>query len=145
MTMKTLFLKPISNQDRSWYLIDASGKTLGRLATEIAKYLKGKNKASFTPHIDNGDYVIVTNIDKIKTTGRKEEAKYYFTHSGYIGHLKATPLGKMKTKKPYEPLKLAVSGMLPKNKHRKAMLSRLKQYIGDQHDHEAQKPITIEL
>ena len=143
--MKTLFLKPIKTQDRKWFHIDASGKTLGRLATEIAVYLKGKNKASFTPHIDNGDYVIVTNIEKIVTTGDKDTRKHYFTHSGHIGNLKAVPLERLRAKKPYEPLRHAVSGMLPKNKHHKAMLARLKQYIGPEHDHEAQKPLTIEL
>lgn len=143
--MKTVVSKPIRNEDRVWYHVDAEGKTLGRLATEIAVRLKGKNKASFTPHIDNGDYVIVTNIDKIVTTGDKENRKYYFSHSGYMGHLKAVPLGRMKAKKPYEPLKKAVSGMLPKNKHRKAMIDRLKQYIGNEHDHSAQKPITLKI
>lgn len=143
--MKTIFLKPIATQDRVWYHIDASGKTLGRLATEVAVRLKGKNKASFTPHIDNGDYVIVTNIDKIVTTGDKETRKHYFSHSGYMGHLKAVPLKRMKATKPYEPLRHAVSGMLPKNKHRAAMLDRLKQYIGDDHGHEAQKPITLDI
>ena len=127
--MKTLFRKPLQSQDRAWYHIDASGKTLGRLATEIAVYLKGKNKPSFTPHIDNGDYVVVTNVEKIVTTGDKETRKHYFSHSGYMGHLKAVPLERLRSKKPYEPLKRAVSGMLPKNKHHKAMMARLKQYI----------------
>ena len=140
-----LFQKPLHNKDRAWYIIDASGKTLGRLSTEIATYLKGKNKASFTPHIDNGDYVIVTNVEKIVTSGDKESRKHYFTHSGYIGHLKSVPLERLRAKKPYEPLRLAVSGMLPKNKLRTALLDKLKVYAGTEHPHEAQKPINLEM
>jgi len=143
--MKTINSKPVADADRVWYHIDASGKTLGRLATEIAVYLKGKNKATFSPHIDNGDYVIVTNIEKVVTTGRKEIQKEYYRHSWYIGNLKSITLEDLRKKKPYDVLKFAVRGMLPKNKHKKNMLARLKQYRGDEHDHVAQKPITITL
>ena len=141
--MKTIFRKPLESTERKWYIIDASGKTLGRLATEVAKYLKGKEKVDFSPHIDNGDYVIVTNVDKIVTTGRKELQKKYYRHSGYMGHLKTTTLEMLRKKRPYDPFKLAVYGMLPKNKHRSTMLARLKHYRDGAHEHEAQKPITI--
>lgn len=138
--MKTLFPNTI---ERKWYLIDASGLTLGRLAQFVARKLSGKEKPTFAPHIDNGDYVIVTNIDKIVTTSRKEQSKLYHTHSQYMGGLKTTKLADLKTKHPFEPLRLAVAGMLPKNSHRDAMLLRLKQFQGAEHSHEAQTPENI--
>jgi large subunit ribosomal protein L13 len=135
--MKTLFP---NTTDRKWYLIDATGLTLGRLAQLIARKLSGKEKVTYSAHIDNGDYVIVTNVDKIKTTGRKETQKEYHTHSQYMGGLTTITLGDLRTKKPFEPLKLAVAGMLPKNSHRADMLARMKQFQGDDHSHEAQTP-----
>jgi large subunit ribosomal protein L13 len=138
--MKTLFPNTV---ERKWYLIDADGLTLGRLAQFIAKRLTGKLKCTYSAHIDGGDYVIVTNIDKIKTTGRKDTQKFYYTHSQYMGGLTKTSLGDLKTKKPFEPLRLAVAGMLPKNSHRDSMLLRLKQFQGAEHSHEAQTPEII--
>jgi large subunit ribosomal protein L13 len=138
--MKTLFPHSI---DRKWYLIDANGLTLGRLAQLVARKLSGKDKPTYSAHIDNGDYVIVTNIDKITTTGRKETQKEYHTHSQYMGGLKTITLGELRTKKPFDPLHLAVSGMLPKNSHRDAMLARLKQFQGAEHSHEAQTPTVL--
>jgi large subunit ribosomal protein L13 len=135
--MKTLFP---NITDRKWYLIDANGLTLGRLAQFIARKLSGKDKPTYSAHIDGGDFVIVTNIDKIKTTGRKESQKEYHTHSQYMGGLSTITLGELRTKKPFEPLKLAVAGMLPKNSHRDSMLARLKQFQGTEHSHEAQTP-----
>ena len=135
--MKTLFP---NNVERKWYIIDGSGLTLGRLAQAIAKKLSGKEKATYSAHIDGGDYVIVTNIDKVTTTGRKENQKEYHTHSQWMGGLTTTTLAEMRTKKPFEPLKLAVAGMLPKNSHRADMLTRLKQFQGNEHSHEAQTP-----
>lgn len=138
--MKTLFPNSI---DRKWLLVDAEGLTLGRLAQFIARQLTGKTKPTFSAHIDNGDYVIVTNIDKIVTTGRKDQSKLYYTHSQYMGGLKTIKLGDLKTKKPFEPLRLAVMGMLPKNSHRDSMLLRLKQFQGSEHSHEAQTPLNV--
>ena len=135
--MKTLFP---NNTERKWYLIDASGLTLGRLAQAIARKLSGKDKHTYSAHIDARDFVIVTNIEKIKTTGRKESQKEYHTHSQYMGGLSTITLGDLRTKKPFEPLKLAVAGMLPKNSHRDQMLARLKQFQGAEHAHEAQTP-----
>lgn len=135
--MKTLFP---NWHERKWYIIDGNGLTLGRLATLIAQKLSGKTKHTYSAHIDNGDYVIVTNIDKIKTTGRKESQKMYYTHYQYMGGLTTTPLNVLREKKPFEPLKLAVSGMLPKNSHRESMLLRLKQFQWSEHSHEAQTP-----
>jgi len=140
--MKTLFP---NTTDRKWFIIDADGLTLGRLATVIAQKLSGKTKHTYSAHIDNGDYVIVTNIEKIKTTGRKESQKEYHTHSQYMGGLTTITLGDLRTKKPFEPLKLAVAGMLPKNSHRDAMLARLKQFQGAEHSHEAQTPEILTL
>lgn len=140
--MKTLFP---NNVERKWYIIDANGLTLGRLATVVAQKLSGKTKPTYSAHIDGGDYVIVTNIDKIKTTGRKETQKTYHTHSQYMGGLTTTTLGELRTKKPFEPLKLAVAGMLPKNSHRDAMLGRMKQFQGSEHSHEAQTPEILTL
>ncbi len=135
--MKTLFP---NNVERKWYLVDAAGLTLGRVAQGIARKLSGKEKPTYAAHIDGGDYVVVINIDKIVTTGRKESQKEYHTHSQYMGGLKTITLADLRTKKPFEPLKLAVAGMLPKNSHRDHMLDRLKQFQGPDHSHEAQTP-----
>ena len=124
--MKTITPTQLKGDERKWYIVDATDKTLGRLATEIAVILKGKNKASFMPHLDNGDYVIVTNCDKFKVTGKKMTDKMYYRHTGYLGGLKEISLEDLLNKKPVKALEFAVSGMLPKNKLRKGMLSRLK-------------------
>lgn len=138
--MKTFTPTQISGGDRKWHIIDAKGETLGRLATKIAVVLKGKNKVSIVPHLDNGDYVIVTNCDKFNVTGKKLADKMYYRHTGYLGGLKEISLENMLIKKPTKALELAVSGMLPKNKLRKGMISRLKLFTGDEHTFTAQKP-----
>ena len=138
--MKTFTPTQIKGGDRKWHIIDAKGETLGRLATKIAVVLKGKNKASFIPHLDNGDYVIVTNSDKFNVTGKKLTDKMYYKHTGYLGGLKEISLENLLTKKPNKALEFAVSGMLPKNKLRRGMISRLKLFTGDEHTFTAQKP-----
>ena len=142
--MKTLFPNIV---ERKWYIIDAAGMTLGRLAQGLARKLIGKDKPTFAHHIDGGDYVIVTNIDKIVTTGRKDSQKEYHTHSQYMGGLKTITLENLKIKKPFEPLRLAVAGMLPKNSHKDDILDRMKQFQGSDHSHTAQTPeiLTISL
>ena len=142
--MKTIMPKQIDNTARNWYVVDAKGKTLGRLATEIAIKLKGKHKPSYAPHIDNWDYVVVVNADKFVVTGKKMSDKIYYSHSGFLGGLKEITLEKLLVKKPTEPLRKAVSGMLPKNKLRKAMNERLKLYVTESHPHTAQNPETID-
>jgi len=137
--------KQIKGNERKWYVIDAKGQTLGRLATKLAVILKGKNKVDFAPHVDNWDYVIVLNADKFAVTGKKLTDKLYYRHTGYLGGLKETPLEDMLVKKPLRALELAVSGMLPKNKLRKDMISRLKWFTGTEHTFGAQKPTTIQL
>ena len=143
--MQTIFAKPIASNQRAWYVVDAEGKTLGRIATQIAELLRGKTKRDFSPHVDNGDYVVVLNADKIQVTGNKAKGKVYHTHSGYLGGLKTTTFAELKVKHPLKALRLAVSGMLPKNKLRKDMEDRLKLVAGDTHQFDAQKPIRIEL
>ncbi len=143
--MKTLMPKQLKNEERKWYAVDAENQTLGRLATQIAVILKGKNKASFSPHLDNWDYVVVINADKIAVTGNKMDGKIYRTHSGFLGGLKETSLAKMMVKKPTFALEKAVYGMLPKNKLRKGMMMRLKLVAGTEHTFAAQKPETITL
>lgn len=138
--MKTFTPTQIKGGDRKWHIIDAKGETLGRLATKIAVILKGKNKASFVPHLDNGDYVIVTNSDKFKVTGKKLTDKMYYRHTGYLGGLKEISLESLLAKKPTRALEFAVWGMLPKNKLRRGMISRLKLFTGDEHTFTAQKP-----
>jgi len=138
--MKTFTPTQIKGGDRKWHIIDAKGETLGRLATKIAVVLKGKNKASFVPHLDNGDYVIVTNSDKFKVTGKKLTDKMYYRHTGYLGGLKEISLESLLAKKPTRALEFAVGGMLPKNKLRRGMISRLKLFTGDEHTFTAQKP-----
>ena len=126
--------------DRKWYVVDATGYTLGRLASEVAKVLRGKNKAIFTPHIDTGDYVIVVNADKIKVTGKKLDQKIYYHHSDYVGGMKETTLREMMNKKPEKVIELAVKGMLPKGPLGRQMYTKLHVYAGPEHNHEAQKP-----
>lgn len=143
--MKTLMPKQLKGNERKWYIVDAEGKTLGRLATTIATYIKGKNKANFAPHVDNGDYVIVLNAGKIVVTGSKESDKLYRSHSQYMGGLKEVPLARLRIKKPTEALRHAVSGMLPKNRLRADMIKRLKLEVGATHSYEAQKPESLSI
>ena len=131
--------------DRIWYVVDAEGKTLGRLASEVAKVLRGKNKAIFTPHIDTGDYVIVVNADKVKVTGKKLDQKIYYHHSDYIGGMKETTLREMMNKHPERVIEYAVKGMLPKGPLGRQMYTKLFVYAGPDHKHPAQKPETLEL
>ena len=141
--MKTITPTQIKGNERKWYIVDAKWKTLGRLATQIAIILKGKNKVSFAPHVDNGDYVIVTNSDKFKVTWKKLSDKIYYKHTGYLGGLKETSLEDLLVKKPTKALEFAVNWMLPKNKLRAWMLSRLKLFTWDEHTYVAQKPELI--
>lgn len=141
--MKTITTKQLKGNERNWFIIDAKGQTLGRLATKIAVILRGKNKASFVPHLDNGDYVVVTNCDKFAVTWNKMTDKMYYKHSGYLGGLKEMNLETLLEKKPTQALEKAVSGMLPKNKLRKEMLSRLKLFTWDEHTFTSQKPELI--
>lgn len=143
--MKTIMPKQIQATGRKWYIVDASNQTLWRLATQIAVILKGKNKVSFAPHVDNGDYVIVINADKVAVTGKKLTDKIYYKHTGYLGHLRETSLGEMLNKKPLKVLEFAVRWMLPKNKLRADMLSRLKLVTGTEHKYAAQQPEQISL
>ena len=126
--------------ERKWYVVDADGQTLGRLASEIAKVLRGKNKPVFTPHVDTGDYVIVVNAEKVKVSGKKMEQKIYYNHSEYVGGMKETTLKEMMDKKPERVIELAVKGMLPKGPLGRAMIKKLHVYAGPEHNHAAQKP-----
>ena len=137
--MKTYMASP-ATIDRKWYVVDASGCTLGRLSSEIAKVLRGKNKPQFTPHIDTGDYVIVVNAEKIKVTGKKLDQKIYYHHSDYVGGMKETSLKEMLAKKPEKVIELAVKGMLPKGPLGREMIKKLYVYAGNEHPHAAQKP-----
>ena len=125
---------------RKWYVGDAEGCTLGRLASEVASVLRGKNKPVFTPHVDTGDYVIVINAEKIKVTGKKLDQKIYYSHSDYVGGMKETTLREMMNKKPEKVIELAVKGMLPKGPLGRQMIKKLHVYAGAEHGHEAQKP-----
>ena len=126
--------------ERKWYVVDAEGQTLGRLSSEIAKVLRGKNKPVFTPHIDTGDYVIVVNAEKIKVTGKKMDQKIYYNHSDYVGGMKETTLKEMMDKKPERVIELAVKGMLPKGPLGRSMIKILHVYAGPEHNHAAQNP-----
>ena len=130
--------------DRKWYLINAEGKVLGRLSTELAKILKGKNKPTYTPHLDTGDFVIVVNAGKVTLTGKKLKDKTYYHHTGYPGGIKQMNAEKLLAKKPTEMIRMAVKGMLPKNSLGRQMIRKLKIYAGPIHPHEAQKPIPLE-
>ncbi len=142
--MKTYMAKK-GEVERKWYIIDASGKIVGRLATKIATILRGKHKPEFTPHVDTGDFVIVVNAEKIKFTGKKFENKKYYKHTGYIGGLKETTAKEMLEKKPEEIIIQAVKGMLPKNRMRKKLLKKLRVYKGEEHPHQAQQPEILEI
>ena len=143
--MKTLVAKQLPGNERTWYVIDAQGLNLGRLATKLAHLLSGRDQVDFTPHIDNGAYVVVTNVAGIAVTGKKEAVKMYRSHSQYLGGLKETTLGDMRKKNPSHIVKHAVLGMLPKNKLQAHMIERLKLVNGATHQYEAQKPQTITL
>lgn len=143
--MKTLVAKQLPANERKWYVVDAQGMNLGRLSTSIARLLSGRDQVDFTPHIDNGAYVIVTNVKDITVTGKKEADKMYYSHSQYLGGLKETTLGDMRKKNPAHILRHAISGMLPKNKLQSGMIERLKLVDGATHQYEAQKPETITL
>lgn len=137
--MKTFMASP-EKIERKWYVVDAEGCTLGRLTSEIAKVLRGKNKPEFTPHIDTGDNVIVINAEKIKVTGKKLDQKVYYHHSDYVGGMKETTLREMMAKKPEQVIELAVKGMLPKGPLGRTMIKKLHVYAGAEHAHQAQKP-----
>lgn len=128
-----------------WYLVDASEKTLGRLASEVAKRLRGKHKPEFTPHVDTGDYIVVVNVDQLKVTGNKAEGKMYYHHTGYPGGIKQESFEQLHARKPGQVLELAVKGMLPKGPLGRAMFRKLKVYAGNVHPHEAQQPELIEI
>ena len=137
--MKTFMASP-ATIDRKWYVVDAEGMTLGRLASEVAKVLRGKNKPIFTPHIDTGDYVIVVNAEKVKVTGKKLLQKVYYNHSDYVGGMRETTLKEMLAKKPERVIELAVKGMLPKGPLGRSMFTKLHVYAGPEHEQAAQKP-----
>ena len=134
------YVATASTIDRKWYVVDAEGKTLGRLASEVAKVLRGKNKPTYTPFLDCGDYVIIVNAEKIKVTGKKLDQKIYYHHSDYVGGMKETTLREMLAKKPEKVVELAVKGMLPKGPLGREMFTKLHVYAGAEHPHTAQKP-----
>ena len=140
--MQTYMANP-DKIERKWYVVDADGCTLGRLASGVASVLRGKNKPQFTPHVDTGDYVIIVNADKIKVTGKKMDQKIYYNHSDYVGGMKETTLKEMMAKKPEKVVELAVKGMLPKGPLGREMYTKLFVYAGPEHKHEAQKPETL--
>ena len=144
ITMKTYVAKP-STIERNWLIVDAKDQRLGRLATRIADNLRGKTKPTYTPHIDTGDFVVVINASRIAVTGRKMDNKIYYRHTGYPGGLKQRTLSEMMDKKPEEVIRLAVKGMLPKNRLGRAQLKKLKVYAGPEHPHEAQNPEEMKL
>ncbi|WP_101757597.1 50S ribosomal protein L13 [Oceanicoccus sp. KOV_DT_Chl] len=137
--MKTFSAKPDSVQ-RDWFVVDADGKTLGRLATEIAHRLRGKHKAEYTPHVDTGDYIVVVNAEKIQVTGNKAKDKMYYRHTGYVGNLKSISFDKLIDKAPESVIEIAVKGMMPHNPLGRTMLKKLKVYAGSEHPHAAQQP-----
>jgi large subunit ribosomal protein L13 len=143
--MKTTKFAKKEEIQRKWFLVDAKDAILGRMATKIADYLRGKNKTIFTPNVDTGDFVIVINADKVKVTGNKLEDKKYYHHTGYIGHIKEESLGDRLSTAPDRVIKAAVWGMLPKNRLGRAMIKKLKVYAGTDHGHTAQKPELIQI
>lgn len=142
--MKSFMASP-STIEREWYVVDATGHTLGRLTSEIAKILRGKNKPTYTPHIDTGDHVIVVNADKIKVTGKKLDQKIYYHHSDYVGGMKETTLREKLAKKPEDVIYLAVKGMLPKGPLGRQMIKKLHVYAGPEHNNQAQQPKALEI
>ena len=142
--MKSYVAKPLEIE-RKWYVVDADGKTLGRLASEVAAILRGKHKPIFTPHVDCGDFVIVVNAEKIHVTGNKMDDKKYRWHTGYVGHLKERSFREMNQRQPEKVIELAIKGMLPHNSLGSQMYTKLKVYAGPEHKHEAQQPEVLEL
>jgi large subunit ribosomal protein L13 len=142
--MTTVSAKPAEVR-REWFVVDAEGKTLGRLASEIASRLKGKHKPIFTPHVDTGDYIVVVNAEKVRVTGNKMKDKMYHHHTGYIGNLKSINLEKLLVKAPERVIETAVRGMLPRNPLGRAMMKKLRVFAGPEHNHQAQQPKPIEL
>ena len=142
--MSTFMANP-DKIDRQWYVVDAKGVTLGRLASEVASVLRGKNKPVFTPHVDCGDYVVVVNADKVKVTGKKLDQKIYYNHSEYVGGMRETTLRELLAKKPERVVELAIKGMLPKGPLGRDMYRKLHVYAGETHGHQAQKPVVLEI
>ena len=142
--MKSFMASP-ATIERKWYVVDATGYTLGRLASEVAKFYRSKNKQIYTPHIDCGDYVVIVNADKVKVTGKKLDQKIYYHHSDYVGGMKETTLREMMAKKPEKVVELAVKGMLPKGPLGKSMITKLHVYAGPEHEQAAQKPEVLEF
>jgi large subunit ribosomal protein L13 len=144
LTMKTFVATP-ENRQRDWYVVDAEGKTLGRLSTQIANVLRGKLKPEYTPHCDVGDYVVVVNAERIRVTGNKKRDKQYYRHTGYPGGIRSRTLGEMLDRRPEEVIRKAVKGMLPRNRLARQQLTKLKVYAGPEHPHTAQQPKTLEV
>ena len=142
--MKTFVAKP-ETVKRDWYIVDAEGKTLGRIATEIASRLRGKHKPEYTPHVDTGDYIVVINAEKVAVTGAKRTDKMYYSHSGYMGGIKSISFDKLIAKKPEMVIELAVKGMLPRGPLGRAMYRKLKVYAGAEHKHAAQQPQVLDI
>ncbi len=142
--MKTFSANPAEVR-RDWYVVDATGKTLGRLSTELARRLRGKHKPEYTPHVDTGDYIVVVNAEKIRVTGNKLKDKMYHHHTGYIGNLKSISLERLLAEAPERALQYAVKGMLPRGPLGRKMLSKLRVFAGPEHDHAAQQPISLEV
>jgi large subunit ribosomal protein L13 len=142
--MTTVSAKPAEVR-REWYLVDAEGKTLGRLATEIARRLKGKHKPIFTPHVDTGDYIVVVNAGKVRVTGNKLQDKMYYRHTGYVGNMKSISLEKLLAKAPERVIETAVKGMLPRNPLGRSMMKKLRVFGGPDHPHQAQQPKPLEI
>ncbi|MBT7333161.1 MAG: 50S ribosomal protein L13 [Gammaproteobacteria bacterium] len=142
--MKTVSMRD-QDVERSWWLIDAENQTLGRLATEVARRLRGKHKAEYTPHVDTGDFIVVVNADKVRVTGNKENGKIYWRHSGYPGGIRGTSVSDMRKTHPERIIEKAVKGMLPRNPLGRAMYRKLKVYAGAEHPHAAQQPANLEL
>ena len=143
--MKKTFAAKADAVNKDWFIVDASDKILGRLASEVALRLRGKHKAVYTPHVDTGDFVVVVNAEKIRLTGKKMTDKIYYSYSGYPGGLRETPAGKMLAEKPENVIRMAVAGMLPKNNLGRRMLKKLKVYAGNAHPHEAQCPRQLSI
>ncbi|WP_435104963.1 50S ribosomal protein L13 [Arhodomonas sp. AD133] len=142
--MKTFSAKP-ADVKRDWYVVDAAGKTLGRLASEVAFRLRGKHKPEFTPHVDTGDYIVIVNADKVTVTGRKTKQKTYFKHTGYVGNGKTFTYEKLQERAPERVVQLAVKGMMPKGPLGRQMLKKLKVYAGTEHNHHAQQPQALDI
>ena len=142
--MKTLSAKPESVK-RDWFVVDAAGKTLGRLSTEIARRLRGKHKPEYTPHVDTGDYIVVINCEKVRVTGKKEKDKMYYSHTGYMGGIKSISFEKLIEKAPERVIQTSVKGMLPKGPLGRAMFNKMKVYAGTEHPHTAQQPQQLDI